>query len=137
MLCAFLWWRRAHQLTFGEKCESMKGCKNDGSLTKALSCKVTFIYSARKNVHSDEYKQVHPKNDINPKYQRNNKRAIIQQWYFQQTGIHNIQRRFAWGTAVALLYLFGKQATVCESGLPFYRPDFCPFFGITHQQVSI
>ncbi len=33
----------------------MKGFKNDGSLAKALSCKVEFIYSARKIVHSEEY----------------------------------------------------------------------------------
>ncbi len=30
------------------ECESVKGFKNDGSLAKALSCKVEFIYSARK-----------------------------------------------------------------------------------------
>ncbi len=37
------------------ECESVKGFKNDGSLAKALSCKVEFIYSARKIVHSEEY----------------------------------------------------------------------------------
>ncbi len=52
-----LWWTRAHQLVFGGEgeCESVKGFKNDGSLAKALSCKVEFIYSARKIVHSEEY----------------------------------------------------------------------------------
>ncbi len=39
----------------GGGCESVKGFKNDGSLAKALSCKVEFIYSARKIVHSEEY----------------------------------------------------------------------------------
>ncbi len=39
----------------GVECESVKGFKNDGSLAKALSCKVEFIYSARKIVHSEEY----------------------------------------------------------------------------------
>ncbi len=39
----------------GGECESVKGFKNNGSLAKALSCKVEFIYSARKIVHSEEY----------------------------------------------------------------------------------
>ncbi len=39
----------------GDECESVKEFTNDGSLAKALSCKVEFIYSARKIVHSEEY----------------------------------------------------------------------------------
>lgn len=48
-------------LPLGKKCESMKRCQNDGSIPKALLCKVEFIYSARKFVHSEEYIQVRTK----------------------------------------------------------------------------
>ncbi len=44
----------------------MKGFKNDGSLAKALSCKVEFIYSARKIVHSEEYIKRENKPESNP-----------------------------------------------------------------------
>lgn len=85
----------------GKICESAKIFKNNDLLTEALSCKVQFIYSARKIVHSEEYciykcTQKWQKSKV-PKKQKkwkiNEKR--IQWWYIKQyTGIHSIQRGF-------------------------------------------